>query len=247
MKVNQARISNSVSLFKNAYLSKFHLADAYDVNSPVVFIGMYRDTDYRAFRMFKDKIIVIWCGADSLMITPERAAILKSVKATHIVKSQFCSDDLKKFGIPHKIIPISWQEQNIEPRPLGDCIYHYGNNDAYGNHLIDEIAEKTGLRIYRTDYKTFKKKELLKIYEKCFIGLRLTKHDGLPNTVLELGMMGRKCIYNGGIPTSIKWDSTISIINSILKEYANRKTADYKSVSDQIKKFINIDNEWLKI
>ena len=247
MRIKQTHISNSINAFKNQYINKFDLFEGEDISVPVVFFGMYSDADYEMFKRWQNKVVIVWCGTDSLMITPGRAAILKRVKATHIVKSQFCSDDLKKFGIPHKIIPISWQEQNIEPRPLGDCIYHYGNSNAYGNHLLDEIAKKTGLHIYKTDYKTFNKKDLLKIYEKCFIGLRLTKHDGLPNTVLELGLMGRRCIYNGGIPNSISWKGIDDICDNIKLEYACRHENNTVEVAKEVKEFINIGDKWLEV
>jgi hypothetical protein len=247
MRIKQALISNSVSTFKNAYLNKFDLVDAYSHSEPVLLIGLYSDDDYLAFHQFNKKIVVLWCGTDAMMITPERAKLVKSPGVTHIVKSQFMSDDLAKFDIPHKIIPVSWQEHDIEPMPLGTAIFHYGDSRFYGSHKLDEIERATGLHIYKTGKDTFSKEDLLKVYRECFIGLRLTRHDGLPNTVLELGMMGRRSIYNGGIPTAIKWDSIGSIINSILTEYHNRKTADYKGVSDQIKKHINISDKWLRV
>ena len=247
MKIQQARISKSVNAFKSEYLKKFNLVDCFNIYRPVVFFGMYDDSDYLALRRFNNKIVVVWCGTDSLMITPERAKIIKQVTATHIVKSKFMSDDLNKFGILHKILPVSWQQYDIEPLPLGDNIFHYGRSDFYGSRHLDEIERATGLKIIRTEKNTYSKEQLMKVYESCFIGLRLTRHDGLPNTVLEMGMMGRRSIYNGGIPSSIEWNNIKEIIHSILKEYADRKSADVKGVSDQVKKFINIGDKWLKV
>jgi len=247
MRITQAHISDSISIFKDAYLSKFDLINSFYIYEPVVFIGMYSDDDYAVFQRYIADKVVLWCGTDALMITPQRAAILKNNKATHIVKSQFMSDDLKKFGIPHKIIPVSWQDHNINPVPLGDSIFHYGDGDFYGTHLLHEIAKKTGLHIYRANKDSYNKEDLHEVYRDCFIGLRLTKHDGLPNTVLELGMMGRRSIYNGGIPTSIRWDDMSGLIGNIMTEYSYRKIADYKLVSKQIKQFINIGESWLEV
>lgn len=59
-----------------------------------------------------------------------------------------------------------------------------------------------------------------KLYEKCFIGLRLTKHDGNSNTVQELGLHGIKCCYNGdpNNPSVIEWNSADDVIKSIKKK-----------------------------
>jgi len=246
MKITQARISNSIATFKSSYLSKFNLLDCYNIYKPVVFFGMYDDSDYSALRRFNNKIVVVWCGTDALMITSERAKILKQVPATHIVKSEFMSDDLKKFGIPHKILPVSWQQYDIKPLPLGDCIFHYGQSDFYGHKHLNKIEKATGLKIYRTTKDTYTKDQLLEVYRKCFIGLRLTKHDGLPNTVLEMGMMGRKSIYNGGIPSSIRWRNIDDVISSITNINKNRSHENIHEVSWKIKNFINIGTEWLE-
>ena len=55
------------------------------------------------------------------------------------------------------------------------------------------------------------------------MGLRLTNIDGLPNTVLEMGLMGRHCIHNGNTPNSLNYKSVEDIINHINNEYNNRK------------------------
>ena len=247
MRIVQGRVSNSLSKFKAEYLKKFDLLDCLDVGYPIVFFGMYDASDYDALARYRNKIIVVWCGTDSMMISPAKANILRKSKATHIVKSRFMSADLRKLGIAHKILPVSWQSYNIEPVALGDHIFHYGTGDSYGERYLDGIEKGTGLRIIRTVKDTYSKEELMKIYRSCFINLRLTKHDGLPNTVLEMGMMGRRSIYNGGIPPSIGWSSLEGIIQSINKEYENRENINVKEVSDTIKKFINIGNNWLKL
>jgi len=245
IRINQARISEGASSFKKEYLNKFNCVEAYDIYQPIVFFGMYDKSDYAALDRFIHKKVIVWCGTDSTMLDNNKAKYLKGIRATHIVKSKFMSDDLKKFDIPHKIIPVSWQDHNIYPVSLGDNIYHYGKEDYYGTEYLDTIEKTTGLYIIRTTKDTYSKEELRKIYQKCFIGLRLTKHDGLPNTVLELGMMGRRCIYNGGIPTSIKWNNLEDITYSIMEEYQNRLFANTIQISKEIKDYINIGEEWL--
>jgi len=245
MRIQQARISEGVSTFKAEYLRKFDLVEVFDIHLPVVFFGMYDLSDYEALKVFINKIVIVWCGTDSLMIDTDKANLLKKVNATHIVKSKFMRDDLKKWDIPHEILPVSWQDFNINPVPLGDNIFHYGKGDFYGENYLDAIEKATGLYIIRTTKNTYSKEALLKVYESCFINLRLTTHDGLPNTVLEMGMMGRRSIYNGGIPTSIKWSSLEGIIHRIREEYEN--VGNVSEVSKSIKEYINIGDNWLNV
>jgi len=162
MRIHQARVSKSVSAFKAEYLKKFSCMEAYDIYQPVVFFGLYDESDYAVLTRFCNKIIIVWCGTDTMMIDQHRLNILRGVKVTHIVKSKFMSDDLKRFNIPHKIIPISWQDHNINPIPLGDNIFHYGRGDFYGEKYLDAIEKATGLCIIRTIKDTYSKEELKK-------------------------------------------------------------------------------------
>jgi glycosyltransferase involved in cell wall biosynthesis len=51
------------------------------------------------------------------------------------------------------------------------------------------------------------------IYSDCFIGLRLTQHDGNANTVQEFNAMNIPIIFNG--PGGVKWKNALDIINII--------------------------------
>jgi hypothetical protein len=208
---------------------------------------MYDDKDYNLLSIWYAPVIIVWCGTDTTMINAQRAKILRNCKITHIVKSWFCANDLKKWNIKHSILPISWQNFNLKPYPRGENIYHYGSGKGYGESYLPLIQKETGLNIIKATNKTYSKEALQKVYESCFIGLRLTAHDGLPNTVLELGMMGRRSIYNGRIPGSIPWNNLDDICASILDEYAVRRFNDTEMVSQNIKRFIDIDDKWLNV
>jgi hypothetical protein len=247
MRITHGRVSNSIKAFKDAYLKKFKLINGFDFFRPVVFFGMYEDQDYKAFLQYTKTIIVVWCGTDTLMINPQRLKILQSRNAIHIVKSKFQSADLNKLGISHEIIPISWQSFELDPVPLGKKIYHYGKGERYGEQYLPEIEKRTGIEIVKTTVNTYPREKLLEVYKDCFMGLRLTTHDGLPNTVIELGMMGRRCIYNGRLPNSIGWFDVKDICANIENENRNRDCWDIKKISAETKKFIDIGDSWLNI
>lgn len=248
MRIKQARISKGVNAFKDSYLKKFNLVEGTDCNEPIVLFGMYDLGDFQYYLLHKGQIVVVWCGSDSLMLNKAKAEMIRAKQAVHIAKSQFISADLNRYGIIHKVIPISWQLPDLEVCPRGDNIFFYGNpkrNNFYGESYLPEIEQKTGLKIIKTGIATYTKEQLRKVYRNCFIGLRLTKHDGIPNTVVELGMMGRRCIYNGDLPNAIPWKTVNDICESVMQEYNNRYIDDVAKVEQAVKQFIDIGDKWL--
>jgi hypothetical protein len=57
------------------------------------------------------------------------------------------------------------------------------------NNILDFLSRKNVI------FNSYNKKDLINIYSKCFIGLRLTNNDGNANTIQELGLMGIRCIH----------------------------------------------------
>ena len=54
------------------------------------------------------------------------------------------------------------------------------------------------------------------LYSRCFIGLRLTKHDGNANMVQEMEAMNIPVIHNSS-DYGLKWNSVDDIISHIKK------------------------------
>jgi hypothetical protein len=108
-----------------------------------------------------------------------------------------------------------------------------------GEEMIPEIIMRTGIPIIRTAFGMYDKPKLFEIYRNCFLNLRLTTFDGCPNTNLEMGLMGRKSVFNGkGVPGSILWIDVNHVCDIILHEYENRKQ-DNSHISKEIRNFIN--------
>jgi hypothetical protein len=249
MRITQASVSRGVWSFGPQFLSKYSLTDMTSERSPLVMFGMYTSDDYKLYTSHKARIVVVWCGSDSMKINSKRLRILKSKPLTiHYAMSSFISDDLKKLGIKHTILPITPISVDIDPQPRGEHIYCYGLNNPkfYNIELAKEVAKRTGYPIILARHTTFTRPELMQAYKESFIGLRLTPHDGLPNTVIELGMMGRRNVYNGGIPYCIKWKGIDDICENVTKEYENRHQ-DNTHISTDIKNFINIPDSWLHL
>lgn|SRR4030067_1437251 len=249
MRIKQARISSGVINFKKYYLEKYNLVEGNNFDEPIVLFGMYNMEDYRYYLSHRAPMVVVWCGTDGLMLKENMVEMLKCKIVKHIAKSKFISNDLSRYGIDHLILPVSWQTLEINPISRGEKIFHYssGQNNFYGDAYLPEIRSKTGCEIIETTINTYTKDMLKKVYGDCFIGLRLTKHDGIPNTVIELGMMGRRCIYNGDIPNAIPWLNIDDICENVKKEYCRRNEDDIQKVAEETAKYIDIGDGWLNV
>lgn len=246
MRILQAHVSSAVASFKDKFLSKYGLTTFKDPKQPLVMFGMYNTEDMGVLVNHKAPVILVWCGSDSLKIKRGDVWALKRKVKKHYAMSRFISDDLKKHHIAHAILPITPSSIDINPEPRGDSMYCYGlrSPSLYNTDLAKEVSRITGYNLILAKHDTFTHEQLMNAYKESFIGLRLTPHDGLPNTVLELGMMGRRSIYNGDIPHCIKWKSVDDICENVIKEYQNRHQPN-EQISKDIKNYLNISDQWL--
>jgi hypothetical protein len=249
-KINQVHISQSVLFFSEDFKKKYSLVDYYQDFEPSIFFGMYRNEDVDKLVNHKSISIVIWCGSDALKSEKYIKYLLPLKNVIHISISSFVKNSLEKNGIKSKLIPIrpKSSEKNLKPR--GNKIYfYYGKEsswDFYGGDIVDKLKGVLPYEIICTNKNSYNSQQLEKIYEDCFIGLRLTKHDGCSNTVCELGLMGRKCIHNGDVPNSINYQSFDDIVNSIHTEYHTRNE-DNSKICDEVFNYLNISDDWLYV
>lgn len=246
MKITQSYRSGALGFNFGA---RYGFKEYKDKNSPTVFFGCYDDHDLKVISEHKAFGIVVWCGTDGMRINNKWARIFhlrKNIK--HIAISNYLERDLKKFNIPYKFLPLTPTLPKPNPQPLGTHIYVYiphHNPDFYGLKYMPQIIQRlSDIHIIRAWPGKYDKKHLNDIYKACFIGLRLTPHDGLPNTVLELGLMGRRCIWNGNAPNAIAWEDIIDICMIISEEELKIGQTDNK-LAQQVAEYIDIDDDWL--
>jgi len=246
MRINQ--LISSLSFFKEKLIKKYNLHEYVNVYKPVIFFGMYNNRDFLRAKNHKSHATIVWCGSDSLIYLPKNYKNIKALNNTrHIAMSEFISNDLKQFDIEHIVIPVTPTIPIKNRKNRGENIYAYVDKQRtkkYGFNLMAEIQEKSKKNIIIADATTYRKKELDEVYESCFLGLRLTKHDGLPNTVLELGLMGRNCIYNGQLPNAIPYTNLDDIVSTIQKEYDQRHMEN-QFIVDATFNYLNIGDKWL--
>jgi len=251
-RVNQVKISKSVTFFKDKIIERYGFKEYENDYDPCVFWGMYRDEDFDFLKNHKGKKIIVWRGSDAMNSAKYSNQLKQISNVTNYSISSFTFNSLKKNNISSILKPIRPTQiyKNLTPR--GDSIYFYhgsGKDSAkkfYGGDLLNEIKKNVPYRIIEAGHQSYNEKELNEIYKNCFIGLRLTEHDGLPNTVCELGLMGRNCLHNGDLPNCIKYKNLDDIIFNINKEYHLRHF-DNTEIVDKVYNYLNITDDWLII
>ncbi|MFO7939792.1 MAG: hypothetical protein R6U66_08585 [Bacteroidales bacterium] len=253
MKINKIRVSGSVIFFADRMMKKFNLKRLTDNTSPVVVYGLYTASDFHFLQTHKPFKIVLWRGSDAMKIDSQRAAIvLKEKNCKHYAASENVQSSLARFGIDSEVFPITSTSVNIDAAPRGDSVYCYVGNKApstlmrYRIKILKRLENELPYKFIYTTFDKYNYQELLNVYRKCFIGVRLLDHDGMSNSILEMGLMGRRTISNSGLPLTIKWRHEDDIRDSIEKEYSIRKE-DNKHIHDEYYKLINIGEKWLEI
>jgi hypothetical protein len=237
----QAHISDSLAGLDKGLIQKFNLTPYEVATWDTVFMGMYREEDLTTLATHLGSSTIVWFGSDAKDLPEDWIKFMKdsiNIAVSHQVLETLASKGIEAVWCPiNAVIPHQWPLV-----PNGDKIFWYSGNtpEFYGQDLINEIKERINIPIIRAANDTFTKEELVDVYSQCFLNLRLTPHDGCPNTNIEMGLMGRRSIYNGDLPASIPWQSVDDICQSIMREYSTRRI-DNMCISNIYHKFVNYE------
>lgn len=237
----QAHISESLAGLDKGLIEKFNLTPYEVATWDTVFMGMYREEDLMLLATHLGGSTIVWFGSDALNLQEDWYKFVKdsvNIAVSHQVLETLASKGIEAIWCPiNAVIPHHWPLV-----PNGDKIFWYSGNapEYYGQDIINEIRERINIPIIRAGHDTFTKSELYHVYSHCFLNLRLTEHDGCPNTNIEMGLMGRRSIYNGDLPASIPWQSVDDICQSIMREYSTRHV-DNVYISNIYHNFVNYE------
>jgi len=256
--------SSLYKAFGEPFLAKYGLEDMakqirvrhsiHDI--PCVYFGCYTDADLKQIQNNKSKFkIIVYGGTDATR--PKRLRELKKIEGLyHVAISDYVADDLSRLKIPYKkvgITPIDHSKYNLTLEPLGKAVYiYYGskaNSHMYGEDLFKKVQKKLPkIKFHVCGFGDHSREGLVQIYKDSFVGLRLVKHDGLPNTVVELGLMGRRVIHNGGLPSSISYKPTVEDICRLIKKEQGRwkDSGRLLETRNQTLEYLNNSRDWLE-
>jgi len=237
----QAHISESLAGLDKGLIEKFNLIPYESCLPETVFMGMYREEDLVLLAAHIGASTIVWFGSDAKDLPDDWIKFVKgsvNIAVSHQVQETLEAKGVEAIWCPiNAVIPHEWPVV-----PNGDKIFWYSGNapEYYGESLINEIKERINIPIIRAGHDTFTKEQLVDVYSQCFLNLRLTPHDGCPNVNIEMGLMGRRSIYNGDLPGSIPWQSVDDICQSIMREYLSRNV-DNAYISNIYHNFVNYE------
>ena len=251
-----AKISQMYSAFgwhlKANLKKKYNLSEARDRNKPILFFGCYGSQIKTALKWAeKTKVLIWWSGSDITYVfrNNDYAGIVRNhPNIYHIATNSFIEKDLKLLNFKYKKVPlISQFIDDFKPCPLGDAIYIYKARQAgycgRDNFRKIETAFPNQRFIIANSHHVMTQQQLKEAYKDSYLSLRLLAHDGLSHTVCELGLMGRKVIYNGDTPNSINFTNINDVINSI-GQVATTGYDPYK-VAQEMYDYLNVGEDWL--
>lgn len=246
-------VSNSIIFFKDRFLKKWNLKDKVEADKPLVIFGCYDwHNDYRLAINHKAPVLIVWGGSDSMRC--DRYEQFKTLKHVyHASGSEWINEDLQKAGIKFKYVPITVidnEKLNLKAEPLGNKIYVYTSEMWHKNYGSDTYLQ---LQKMLPNYEfiiahghSYNREQLMEVYKQSFIGLRLVEHDGISETVVELGLLGRRVVNKGCEPNCLKYTDINSIVR-LINEEQNRINLTFPEISESMRNHINIGTDWLNL
>lgn len=256
MRFTQAYVSPDLPFFESMFREKYDLAPYHDPYQPSLFYGCYRGDDVEKLRAHQSLGVVIWGGTDITL--PYVWQVLKPLKRTRlnplcfVAGSSYIAADMKYKEIPflrRNVVPIQ-TEDFFQPKPLGTKVYVYlgapHREHIYGAQLLPEIQERlphVEFICHYSEPETLPHLIMAQVYEECGIGLRLVEHDGCSCTVVEMGLMGRKCVWNADFPNAIPWKTVEDVVEAIEAELAQAGSVN-RELAESVRQAVTQD-DWL--
>jgi hypothetical protein len=262
MKIDQ--FSTDLTFFARYFRRKFKMSyyDRTLHNQPAVFFGCGGYTQKQLVLNHTGLAVIVWGGSDSMFIDrpPQMGDYFRKNKDRifHISHSHWIQTDLKEKGIEYidrVVLPVEFDKAQFTVRPLGQYIYHYGSPSReregfYGTTIVKEMMKMIGQthvlanKFIITNVNAVPRDKIHHEYAKAFVGVRLTDHDNMSLSCIEMGLMGRRSIFNGNIPGAIPYEKKEAghVMELIIKEFQYSEP-DY-DLSKEMWDFVQDDQKW---
>ena len=193
-----------------------------------LFFGMYSGKDIKTLKNHKGYKFLIWGGTDCNWNYKDRVnnfdVINKIPDLYHIAISKDIHARLLLKNVESIFLDMNLIDKELF-RPVskkGESIFIYngftkGNEYIYGEKIYIEVVKILPMfKFIYSNELNLPYEEMPKIYRKCFIGLRLTEHDGNANMVQEMKAMNIPVVHNLS-DYGLKWNGVDDIIEYINK------------------------------
>jgi len=219
-KIKQIYVSKSLTHLTNRIYKIYGLTPYSSLNHPCIFFGMYDNDDYNMITNHKSTVYAMPGGSDTLAY--------HSVKNIKNIKFFSLSNDMKNrlssININSELVNFNLVDKELfKPvEKVGRKVFIYDgirkksdNATIYGKIYHDEVRKRLPYYeyIFSSDLGLSYEK-MPEIYAQCFIGLRLTPHDGNANMVQEMEAMKIPVVHNQS-KYGLKWKNVDDIIKYI--------------------------------
>jgi hypothetical protein len=224
MIIDQIFVSPCLTHFKDRVLKKYQLNNYKNTTKPSIFFGCYSETSLRMIESHKGLAVVIWGGMDAALLHTINSYMVPRLRKKNIISvavSHWIAEDLD-------ILKLKYVRQKFTPTSIiypvinkGKCVYSYGimqRPEIYNKKMVKEISSDfPDIEFITANSQDVQHQEMFDVYKRCFLGYRLTKHDGLSNTVLELGQLGIYSVHNNpDLPCTVAWNTKEDITKATL-------------------------------
>lgn len=246
--------------FKLKYMTR----DALSMREPTLFFGCAGKTQCDMVMAHQGFAVIVWAGSDSMLMDRRGGMAEYFRKNTdrifHIAHSHWIQSDLKQRNIPYidrVIFPVEFDKAQFTVEPLGDCVYHYApvtksREEFYGTTVVKKMMKMNGNnhilppnKFIITNAGAFPRDKIHLTYRRAFVGVRLTDHDNMALSCVEMGLMGRRSIFNGNIPGAIpyKLKEPGHVMDLVLQEY--QYSDPDRALAEEMWDFVQDDMTWL--
>jgi hypothetical protein len=218
-------VSDALKHFKKRF-QLFYCKKYYYDSDICVFFGMYSGKDIDILRKHRGYKFLIWGGTDCNWNYTDRVNNIEIIKNIpdlyHIAISRDIQERLLLKNIESIFLELDLVDKELF-KPVskkGHCIFIYngftkGREYIYGERIYTEVVKRLPeFNFIYSNELNLPHKEMPKIYSECFIGLRLTEHDGNANMVQEMKAMDIPVVHNLS-DYGLKWDSVDDIVEHI--------------------------------
>jgi len=224
---NNSYVSDGLQTFKERF-KKCYLKNGYNNNGICVFFGMYSNKDIQILEKHNGIKFLIWGGTDCNWNYDFRCKNIEIIKNIPNVYHIAISKDIQE-RLHLKYLKTLFLDLNLVDKKLfkpvskkGDSIFIYngyikGKEGLYGEKIYKIIVKKlNNFKFIYSNELNSPYEKMPEIYAKCFIGLRLTEHDGNANMVQEMKAMNIPVVHNLS-DYGLKWNNIDDIIKYINK------------------------------
>ena len=218
-------VSEALNHFKERF-QRFYLKNYYYNTGTCVFFGMYSGKDIKVLQRHFGHKFLIWGGTDCNWNYTDRVNNIEIIKNIpdlyHIAISKDIQERLRLKNIESIFLELDLVDKELF-KPVskkGDSIFIYngftkGKEYIYGEKIYAEVVKRLPMfKFIYSNKLNLPHEEMPKIYGECFIGLRLTDHDGNANMVQEMKAMNIPVVHNQS-DYGLEWESVDDIIRYI--------------------------------